>query len=288
MKKANGIKKKINTLMLCILVTICANAQFYEPPFYIPMDTKYKVLDSAKLKITYKLIYLKDSDRPNDKYTDIETLLIGEKMSKYFSTSYADYNDEIHKALKSRRYTSAIPNAPAASLGIEIYKKFAKNEMTVVDLRTRLHNDFLYTESIPIINWSISNVTSTIASHTCQKATAEFRGRKYEVWFTSEIPINAGPWKFGGLPGLILKVTDDKQHYSFECIGIEQLSKKESIIMYDLSYKRTNREAYNKLCKSYHIDIVPFAKMQGGAVFSIEKRGEVKSKRVPYNPVELK
>lgn len=289
MGKTSCIKKKISTLILCILITICVRGQFYQPPSYLSIDTKYKVLDSAKLKITYKLTYVKDSNRPDEKYIDIETLLIGDKTSKYFSSSYAEYNNEIYEGIKSKKHTSIIPNPPRGVLGVEIYKNFSKNEVTFIELGTALRSDFLYNENIPIINWNISNVTSTIASYTCQKATAEFRGRKYEAWFTSEIPINNGPWKFGGLPGLILKITDDKQYYNFECTGIEQLSKKGPIIIYDLNYEKTSREAYNKVCNRYHEDIVPFYKMRGGAVFSINKgREELKSKKEPYNPIELK
>lgn len=59
--------------------------------------------------------------------------------------------------------------------------------------------------------------------YTCVKATAKFRGRTYEAWFASDIPIFNGPWKFGGLPGLILSLTDSKNEYHFECIGIENL-----------------------------------------------------------------
>lgn len=49
-----------------------------------------------------------------------------------------------------------------------------------------------------------------------------FRGRSYVAWFTMDIPIENGPWKFAGLPGLILKVYDDKKLYDFECVKIEK------------------------------------------------------------------
>lgn len=33
-----------------------------------------------------------------------------------------------------------------------------------------------------------------------QKATCDFAGRKWIAWFTTEIPIQDGPYKFYGLP----------------------------------------------------------------------------------------
>ena len=35
----------------------------------------------------------------------------------------------------------------------------------------------------------------TVASFDCQKAECDFRGRRWEAWFTPEIPVSEGPWK---------------------------------------------------------------------------------------------
>ncbi|MBU2929794.1 GLPGLI family protein [Winogradskyella psychrotolerans] len=71
-------------------------------------------------------------------------------------------------------------------------------------------------------NWQITEETKNIGEYLCYKATTEnFRGRNYEVWFTYEIPVSTGPWKFHGLPGLILEVHDDKDlvNITFEDIS---------------------------------------------------------------------
>lgn len=57
-------------------------------------------------------------------------------------------------------------------------------------------------------NWKLHQETKQIGDFTCQKATISFRGRNYIAWFTNEIPVPFGPWKFQGLSGLILEVYD--------------------------------------------------------------------------------
>ena len=56
------------------------------------------------------------------------------------------------------------------------------------------------------INWSITNNTKKILTYNCQEAIGLFRGREYRAYFLRDIPISSGPFKFDGLPGLILEV----------------------------------------------------------------------------------
>lgn len=75
-------------------------------------------------------------------------------------------------------------------------------------------------ENIPNFNWKIDDETKKIGDYNCQKATCTFRGRNYIAWFASEISVDAGPYKFQGLPGLILEVVDDKNLISFTAVSI--------------------------------------------------------------------
>lgn len=75
---------------------------------------------------------------------------------------------------------------------------------------------YLIGENIPKIDWSLTDETKKIDQFECQKATANFRGRFYTVWFTKDIPVGFGPWKLNGLPGLILEAKDSfNQLYFF-------------------------------------------------------------------------
>ncbi len=75
--------------------------------------------------------------------------------------------------------------------------------------------NFLVEEELFPIRWKISNEIKTILGYNCQKATGEFRGRNYIVWFTSDIPVPLGPWKLNGLPGLIIQAEDLKNKINF-------------------------------------------------------------------------
>jgi len=73
------------------------------------------------------------------------------------------------------------------------------------------NNPVFYDDDV-IHDWSLSNKEKkNISGKVCSKATTRFRGRDYVVWYTTEIPVQMGPWKFYGLPGLIMQVEDAKK-----------------------------------------------------------------------------
>lgn len=90
-----------------------------------------------------------------------------------------------------------------------------------------------------------------IIGFVCTKATCEFRGRNWTVWFTTELPVSDGPWKFNGLPGLILKAEDDKGHYSFVCIGINN-TKSPIVIMDKYTYEKESRKTVMEFEQLYY------------------------------------
>ncbi|WP_084175617.1 GLPGLI family protein [Chryseobacterium shigense] len=71
------------------------------------------------------------------------------------------------------------------------------------------------------LKWKILAEFNNILGYNVQKATTEFGGRKWIAWFSKEIPIQSGPYKFFGLPGLILKMEDLHKSHIFELKGIK-------------------------------------------------------------------
>lgn len=85
------------------------------------------------------------------------------------------------------------------------FKDFKTN--TFVNTEKILLTDFVVSDSLNIFKWKIQNdQQKTILGYRCNKALLNYRGRNYEAFYTVEIPIQNGPWKFHGLPGLILEI----------------------------------------------------------------------------------
>jgi GLPGLI family protein len=97
--------------------------------------------------------------------------------------------------------------------GDMFYLDFTRNKLMI---RQIIWGEaFIAEEPIPIMHWNILTDNKKLGNYSCQKATTTFRGRDYEAWFTTEIPVSDGPWKFHGLPGLILEVYDSNKEVQF-------------------------------------------------------------------------
>lgn len=59
------------------------------------------------------------------------------------------------------------------------------------------------------IDWKIHPDISQIGEYKAQKATTNWGGRNWIAWFATDLPFSDGPYKFKGLPGLIVKIEDE-------------------------------------------------------------------------------
>jgi GLPGLI family protein len=119
-----------------------------------------------------------------------------------------------------------------------------------------------YNETIKF-NWKISNEKEKIGAYNAQKATVDFGGRKWTAWFSTDLPFQDGPYKFSGLPGLIVKIEDDGKNYSWVLQGNkkvqnwEELSYAEKVSNMNLKVTDLPREKFEKTFNEFKKD--PFA-----------------------------
>ncbi len=85
-------------------------------------------------------------------------------------------------------------------------------------------------DSLPtMLVWDFLTERKNILGYDCKAATCYFRGRKYIAYYAESIPFHSGPWKFMGLPGLILEIGTDDQTFMYEAIKFAGLPDKVEI-----------------------------------------------------------
>lgn len=136
-----------------------------------------------------------------------------------------------------------------------IYVEKISSGFTPLDLAYKEKNDF---------QWKIQPNTDKILDYDVQKATMSFGGREWTAWFTTELPFQEGPYKFHGLPGLIVKIEDADKEYSWLLKGNEKVEDwKEKSYFETVSpmgkgtLKVVDKERFEKTFNQYKED--PFA-----------------------------
>lgn len=102
---------------------------------------------------------------------------------------------------------------------------YAKNPYTLIkdyNKRVLLFNVKygILRDTLNKIKWDIIPGTKTIIGYNCKMAEATFRGREYRAYFCPEIPISDGPFKFQGLPGLILEIYSKDNFIKYSAMEI--------------------------------------------------------------------
>lgn len=87
-----------------------------------------------------------------------------------------------------------------------------------------LENTVLKLVSKDSQNWILDNEKKKNGDLVLQKAITNWGGRNWIAWFSQELPFNEGPYKFHGLPGLIVELYDDKENYHFSLVRSEKLN----------------------------------------------------------------
>jgi GLPGLI family protein len=100
-----------------------------------------------------------------------------------------------------------------------VLKELAKNLVAYHDNLKSI--DYQYQEKAPLFVWRITPAKKTIAGHECQQAYAAFGGRMWEAWLARDVPVSDGPYKFYGLPGLIVQVRDTHDNYVFSLLCLD-------------------------------------------------------------------
>ncbi len=122
---------------------------------------------------------------------------------------------EIKKSKKDKAEFPKLPNGKSIQPTFFEYFITKNRDDRTVNFVDNVGSKQIYYQEDRKMNWNISDQVSDFNGYKVQKATMTFGGRTWTAWFAPEIKISDGPYKFFGLPGLILKLEDDKGDYRF-------------------------------------------------------------------------
>lgn len=271
------MKTKLLILSLIVLYSLAATAQDHAAFMECHYAEKYR-----------------DNLLKKNKYRQDEMVLQISKSSSEFFSLWNRAHKKLTDSLLAKGYSSMEISAekkkliyPSSTQYETVYKNLPKQGMlTCTDrIGMRQHR---YTEELKKPQWTITQETKTVANYSCQKAEADYLGRKWIAWFSVEIPISDGPWKLWGLPGLILEAADADDDYQFTCIEIKT-PQGEEISVPKAKYIECSKAQYIKAKTLSVEDPGAYMKQQGmNAPRAVGKDGTSTSAfpTVQYNYIE--
>lgn len=169
-------------------------------------------------RFLYEYKFVKDSTEKSKSETELMVLDATKIGSKFYSLkkSIADsiHQDRLQK--KARDFSGLdyglvhyVVEKTYSDFQIEFFNIFEMDKYKVTDKRK--------------LAWKILPDKEKIGELNTQKASVNFAGRNWTAWFATDIPIQDGPYKFHGLPGLIVKLEDITQSHSFVLKEIKKL-----------------------------------------------------------------
>jgi GLPGLI family protein len=245
-------------------------------------------------RAVYQLDYRPDSTNTSRK-TDNMNLDINSFASCFYNVVAAQEDSLINTLTMSSTHQDIqdlfdrIGTIPRPQNTYLIYKRYAEGRNLYIEEISNKYYE--QTTKITDLKWKILSAdTATVSGYPCQKATTSYAGRFYTAWFTRQLPFADGPYKFSGLPGLIIDISDARQDYHFKLTTFQKFSAVNQIVLPaypTLTIPATVREIYAGQIK----ELYQIANNQTGynVPNSPQQRQSLLSKiKNRNNPIELK
>lgn len=206
-------------------------------------------------RFIYEYKFIPDSTNLEDLKTEMMFLDTTKDGSKYYS--YTVFNSDSIMKVDLEKQLAA---TGSINVKLDLRKGDVRYSVTKtypdykINLHRRLGMDAYNISDERKINWKISSEKEKIGEWNAQKAEADFAGRHWIAWFSTEIPIQDGPYKFRGLPGLIVKIEDKTGSHKMELKGIKNITGNVDINVFEVKEIAVNSKQFQKVLKEYEND----------------------------------
>lgn len=256
--------------------------------FVIVFISQFFFSQSNSYKVTYKINFVKDSTEQNYKFDELSYLFFNSKKSYFLSLNKYKSDSTLHslKNNKNATITNSL-NRPRYTSNFNFSIEKANDSIIFKEKIAGVGN-FIYFEKNNLKNnWKIDLQELKVLGYNCKRASLTYGGRIWYAWFTNEIPVSEGPYKFSGLPGLILRIEDSKKQYYIEAIGISKTEFPENIIYKYSQEILTNREEFIKVKRNYYQNPVQASNGRMNYIDKVKEREFIERMRKNNNPIEL-
>ncbi|GAA5101023.1 hypothetical protein GCM10023210_40110 [Chryseobacterium ginsengisoli] len=180
------------------------------------------LFNAQNKRFVYEYKFVSDSTKKDESKTESMFLDISKKGSKFYSRYKFIADSVIEAQTKSQnRDFSKIKFGMVPYVVEKSYPDYK------IILFNRLDMDEYKVSDERKLDWKILAEKEKVGEFNAQKATANFAGRQWTAWFVTDIPIQDGPYKFHGLPGLIVKLEDKTNSHSYILKEIKNLKDQE-------------------------------------------------------------
>lgn len=222
-------------------------------------------------RFVYQVTMKPDASNKADVKTENAYLDISAEKSMFYSENRIKRDSVIKANFQSggaRGFNRDQMESLRSNINYSI-EKDKKNQKILY--KDRLGRDiYSYEEDRPL-DWKILSETTKIGEYKVQKAETDFGGRKWTAWFTTDLPYQDGPYKFTGLPGLVVKAEDSEGDYSFDLMKNYKISDFPEMTTFGNIIK-VKRSDYVKQQEKFKSDPMSFVNSQRGGGISAPMR----------------
>ena len=149
----------------------------------------------------------------NDSWDEMMKDNLSDLKISYFTYNFAD-NKSIYKFDRWSPKTRIPKHEKDADEENTWYFDFSTRKMNMQ--KQIVGTNFVIADSIPKIQWKITNEHRVIAGYNCRKAVGKIMDDVYVfAFYTDDITISGGPCSISGLPGMILGLSIPRLYTSF-------------------------------------------------------------------------
>lgn len=192
----------------------------------------------TSVKVTYEFVI----NLTNKTYRSRAELQTGNRIATYivFHDQEEEKLDNFEYDKKSDSYNKEID----LSDGSDMYMKTNLMDSTLIHTSNIGKTKYLIHENLPVMNWKLEDDEKQINDFICKKAILSFRGRDYIAWYNPKIPVPFGPWKFIGLPGLVLEISDITNTFTWTALEIRTIAKEKNYTIDKSKYISVSLKEY--------------------------------------------